>query len=124
MRVHKEDIITMALLYRKKYAGTEMISYEKVEEYERIVNDNLDEMNSNYGLKPFAIFKDCRIYTILSDENGKLFAVINPDKNLMEAKSLMNYLPLDLMIASTRDNALSAIGLTSKKEKSQKIKHK
>lgn len=117
MRIHKEDIITMALLYRKKYAGTEMISYEKVEEYERIVNDNLDEMNSNYGNKPFAIFKDCRIYTILLDENGKLFAVIGPDNDLMEAKRLMNYLPLDLVISSTRDNALSAIGLTCKKEK-------
>ena len=42
----------------------------------------------------------------------------------MEAKEIMNYLPLDLIITATSDNALSIIGLTSKKEKVKKIKHK
>lgn len=36
----------------------------------------------------------------------------------------MNYLQLGLIIAATSDNALSVIGLTSKKEKVKKIKHK
>lgn len=41
--------------------------------------------------------------------------MITFNENLMEAKRLMNYIPLELAIAATKDNAFSAIGLTREK---------
>ena len=49
-RTYESDIIAMSLLYRKEYVGTDMISYEKAINYDRVINSNLEEMNSSCGI--------------------------------------------------------------------------
>ena len=38
---YESDIVAIALLYRKKYAGTDMISYDKIKKFDEIINKNL-----------------------------------------------------------------------------------
>ena len=47
-RIYEKDIVAMALLYRKKYASTDILSYDKICKFEEAINNNLDKMNSTY----------------------------------------------------------------------------
>ena len=45
-RTKFEDIASMALIYTNRALGNKMISYDKVEEFDRVINENLDIMQS------------------------------------------------------------------------------
>ncbi len=110
-RTYESDIISMALLYRKKYCGTNMLSLNKCMEYDLIINKNLDEMNTNCGAG-IKYEEISSLYRILTNENNEQYAVINDNFNLEKAWSLIiGCLPLDILFASQKDNALSVIGL-------------
>lgn len=49
-RTYESDIVAMALLYRKKYVGSDMISYEKAMQFDQVINENLNIMNSDCGI--------------------------------------------------------------------------
>lgn len=112
-RTYESDIIAMALLYRKEYIGSDMISLDKAKEFDKTINDNLDSINSKSGIGiRYSCYDDSNLFTIMTGENNKLYAVINPNANLKDAWSFhIGLLPTDVIIAAQMDNALSIIGL-------------
>lgn len=80
-RTYESDIIAMALLYRKQYVGTDMLSYDKALEFDAIINENLDNMNSKFSIGP-RCEQTSELYRVLQDENGNIYAVINPNTDL------------------------------------------
>lgn len=110
-RTYLEDIISLALLYRKKYIGTEMISYESILKYNKVIEDNLISMNSQC----FDYTKSSdyvSVYRLVTDENFKKHAIILSSINLNYAWSIYSgCLPKDVWVASQMDNALEVIGL-------------
>ena len=110
-RTYLEDIISIALLYRKAYVGTDMISYDKLLEFDKIVNKNLDSMNSQC-LKNVRGSDYVAFYRLVTDENGNKFAVILSNANLEYAwKIHMGLASTDTLTATQMDNALNVIGL-------------
>ncbi len=57
-RTYMSDITAMALLYRKEYSGTTMILYDKVKDFDRIINEYLEDMNSSCGIGLRCISED------------------------------------------------------------------
>ena len=116
-RTYENDIIALSLLYRKKYASIDMISYDKIRRFDEVINKNLDEMEANYGTG--IIYEDISsLYFNLVNENGQVCAVLNPkiDLNLVWKYYIGNS-PLELLIAIEMDNALKEIGLISVNDK-------
>ena len=112
-RTYESDIIAMALLYRKQYVGTDMLSYDKALEFDAIINENLDNMNSKFSIGP-RCEQTTELYRILQDENGNIYAVINPNTDLKKAWEWhIGCLPIDVVIAAHQENALKTIGLRS-----------
>lgn len=106
-----EDTAAMALIYTNKATGNKMISYDKVIQFDKIINENLDEMNSI--IKPFQFYEEkSELYFYATDENDKLYLVIKPDADLKKAQSYhIDYLPHDILVASQMKNALEILGL-------------
>lgn len=110
-RTDETDIVAMALLYRNQCDGTGILSYEKALEYDRVINANLDVMNSPCGISDREE-TDNRLYFTSTDANGDLFAIINPSADLDKARSWhIGCLPVDVIVASQMPNALDVIGL-------------
>lgn len=112
-RTYIADSVAIALLYRKQNVGSDILSYEKACLFDDIINDNLDAMNSDCGIGiRYSCYEESKLFVIMTDENGKQYAVINPSADLKDAWSThVGYLPLDVVIASHMDNALAAIDL-------------
>ncbi len=112
-RTYESDIAAMALFYRKEYASTDMLSYDKILNFDKVINNNLDEMGATCGIG-MRCENASNLYFILTAEDGKTCAVINPNADLKMAwKYHIAYLPIDVLIASQMDNALKEIGLIS-----------
>ena len=110
-RTYESDIVAMVLLYRKEYVGTDMILYEKAINYDRVINYNLDNMNSSCGIG-IRSEEESLLYFLIQGEDNKLYAVIRPEADLKKAWSYhIGCLPTDVVVASQMDNALSEIGL-------------
>ena len=108
-RTYESDMVAMALLYRKEYAGTDMIAYDKVINFDRVVNENLDKANADCGI---CIRNEIPspLYRLMTDENGVLYAVINPGVDLEKMWKWHIYcLPAQVMSASYMDNVLKEI---------------
>jgi len=111
IRTKFEDIASMALIYTNRALGNKMISYSKVEEFNKVINDNLDVMSSEVDSR-LCYEEESRLYFHATDESGKVYLVIDPNSDLKEATSYhIGCLPLDIVIASQMDNALEVIGL-------------
>ena len=110
-RTYESDIIAVALLYRKQYVGTDMLSYNKALEFDAIINENLDSMNSKLSIGP-KCNQASELYRLLQDENDNVYAVINSNADLEKAWELhIGCLPIDIIIAIHQENALKTIGL-------------
>lgn len=110
-RTYENDIISMALLYRKKYVGTDMISYDKAIKFDSVINYNLDNMDATCGIG-IRTEETSRLWFIMHDENGNKYAVINPTTDLKKAwEFYIDCLPVEVCVASEMDNALKEIGL-------------
>ena len=118
-RTYMADITAMALLYRKEYCGTTMILYDKVKDYDRIINEYLEEIGSCCGIGLRCINEDTtNMYFMATDEEGNLYAVINPNANLKKAWDWhIGLLPSDIIKASYEENAFNAIDLQYKDDK-------
>ena len=110
-RTKFEDVASMALIYTNRAFGNKMISYDKVEEFDKVINENLDNMNSE--INPSLFYdEESKLYFHATDENGKLYLVIDPRADLKLAQSYhIGCLPIDVIVASQMENALSIIGL-------------
>lgn len=107
-----EDSIMLALLYNYEATHNMILSYDSVSEFDRIVNENLEDMESRVGTV-YSLDYSRMMYFVSTDEFGKTYVILNPSFNLAKAKYDYVYqVPMDVMIASKRENALNAIGLT------------
>jgi len=110
-RTYESDIIAMALLYRKEYVGTHIISYDKAVKFDKVINDNLDKMEAKYGIG-IRWEEPSKLYSLMKDEKGELCAVINPNVDLKKMWKWHVYnLPAKVILASYMDNALKEIDL-------------
>lgn len=107
----EDDIIAMALLYRKKYANTDMISYDKIKKFDNVLNSNLENLNIQFPTTP-DINEQSKLYSFVKNEDDITYVVINQNIDLNEYWSYhIGCLPLEIVIASQLDNALKEIGL-------------
>ena len=110
-RTKFEDIASMALIYTNRATGNKMISYDKVEKFDKTINENLDNMNSK--INPSLFYdEESKLYFHATDENGKLYLVIDPSADIKVAQDYhIGCLPIDIVVASQMENALNIIGL-------------
>lgn len=112
-RTYLTDSITMGLLYREKYTGTQRILYDDLLEYDSVINQNLEERNPTVPLlTKCPYYEQSKLFLITTDETQKKYAVIRPEANLEEAwNTHIGCLPLAVVIASQMPNALEKINL-------------
>ncbi len=123
-RVYFEDITTLALLYH--YEATKshsrMLPHIIIKEYDRIIDKNLDDMNSSIDIVyPLDYAK--LIYKNTQDENGNWY-----DLDVeYERYNIVNNTTRDLIVTSQMPNALEALGIQmidGKMKKMEKTHHK
>lgn len=126
-RIDRNEIITIALLYREKYIGLNYIYDNQLEQFIRIVNDNLDNMKSNISY--YNKSNSSKIYYTYQDEFGFRSYKLNNMINFHQAWiNHIDNLPMDIINACEMNNALNVIDLeindnkiTKKREKTKKI---
>lgn len=91
-------------------------------QFDQVINENLNIMNSDCGICiRCSYYDDSKLFTKMTDENGKLYAAIIPNADLDEAWQIyIGCLSLDVIVASQMDNALDVIGLEKKKDENTK----
>lgn len=111
VRTKFEDIASMALIYIHQSTGSQMISYDTVVEFEKVINENLDTMNKDLSC-PLFYDEESKLYFCATDENGKVYLVIDPRADLERCRSYhIGCLPIEVIIASQMENALDVIGI-------------
>lgn len=127
--IFKEDTITIALLYNFIATRDMILSSEKINEFDEIVDSNLEEMNSKANfIYPLDYSK--LIYFTSWDEVGNQYFILKPEFDL--EKAMTDYIynrPYDITIATQKENALDSLGLKlengkikSKEDKVRKLK--
>ena len=112
-RLDLERSANLALLYTYDASnGIRMLlSYDRIKEFDLILDINLDEMNSPVDYHLCNEESD-RIYFYSKDKCGKEYLILRPDIDLGKARrESVGYLPLDVIIASQQENALKKIGI-------------
>ena len=106
------DVVVMALLFNRDVNKlVTMISYEKVKNFDDIINKNLDDFNIKISY-PFLREETSKFYFYATDEDGKKYLVMNPEADIESARSYhIGTLPVDILVAAEKNNALAAIGL-------------
>ena len=123
-RIFKEDAITIALLYNYMATRDMLLSAEKVNEFDRIVDANLEEKNSKANIA-YPLDNTKLIYFTSWDEVGNQYYILKPDFD--EEKAIENYIyrrHYDVTIASQKENALDLLGLKLEDGKIQIKKNK
>lgn len=126
-RIDRNEIITIALLYRERYIGLNYIYDNQLEQFTRIVNDNLDNMKSNISY--YTKSSSNKIYYTCQDEFGFRSYRLNNMIDFHQAWiNHIESLPPDITNACHMNNALNVIDLeindnkiTKKREKTKKI---
>ena len=106
--------ISLIYTYRATNGKIIMISCNEVREFEKIVNENLKKMNSKvYNLTPdYLIDKDELFFTYQTDIEGNGYYVLKNDNNsINNRKRYIMSMPLDIILASQKTNALESINL-------------
>lgn len=123
-RVFKEDTASFALLYYYEATGYMMLPESKINSYDRIVDDNLDEMNSKINMI-HPINNSKLIYFVTWDENHNKYYILKPDIDIGQAR--YDYVigtPFDVIKASQMENALNSLGLKLEDGKIRIIENK
>ena len=110
-RTDQTVITALALLYVNESYGEGMILYDKTIEFDRVINENLEKMNSSCGVLYREEIENNFFFTATA-EKGKFYAIIRPDADIMKAWAFYGgMLPSDVFIASRMPNALETIGI-------------
>lgn len=122
-RVFLEEIVTLALVYNYEASSSvsRMLPKSVVQEYDRVIDANLDEMQSTIDIVyPLNYAK--LIYTNTQDEKGNWYYVIKYDVD-MENKSynILASIKEDLKIASQMPNALEVLGIQMENGKMKRV---
>ena len=106
--------LSLIYTYRATNGNTTMVKCDDVKEYEKIVNQNLKDMNSKvYDLTPdYLVDKNDLFFTYQNDiEEIGYYVLKNDSESVLRRKRYIMSLPLDIILASQRPNALEAINL-------------
>lgn len=124
-RTYLTDVAVLALLYRHKCDHGMMISYEKIEKFDEVINQNLDDKNSLFRISiRCADENQSNFYFTGKDENGVLYAIIYPNADFDKAWDRhVGCLPADIIVAALQQNALATIGLQLVNGKLQNIQN-
>lgn len=110
-RISRDDLIVIALLYRKIYVGTDMISYDKVCKFDLEIDKKLDIMSFECGFN-YECDNKSRLYFKVLDENGRLCVILNPNVNVRkEWNKILGYLPVDICLVLELNDILKCIDL-------------
>lgn len=114
--IHLHHAISLALIYTYRATNGEvtMISSEKTKEYEKVINNNLKAMNSKINsLTPdYLVNPDELFFSYVKNINDEGYYILKMDNDKVAARKryIMN-LPLDVILASEKPNALDVIDL-------------
>ena len=101
-RIYFEDVASIALLYNYKVTKRNMLSLNRVKEFDVALDKKLDEMNSNVQcVYPLDYSK--LIYFYSQDENDKEYLILKYDFDYEKAEHDLLQFPLDIYKA-IRDN--------------------
>ena len=95
-RIYMEDTVTIALLYNFDATGSMMLSLDKIKEFDCKIDDNLEKMSSKVNMI-YPIDYSKLIYFTSYDEKGNWY--------------YMCKIPIDVIRASKKENALDVLGL-------------
>ncbi len=110
-KINKSGVIEMALLYAKKYSDSDTLPLDKINTYGRIINENLNMMGSPYFLEE-KHDQGPQLYNLAFDENKNMCAIIDEDADFEAAWwYYISFLPMDVVVAAQKANALHVIGL-------------
>ncbi len=114
--IHLNQAASLALiyLYRATFGEVTMINTEQVDDFFKTINANLKEMETKvYNLTPDYMIDPDELFFIYGvDENKNGYYILkNDDESVHRRLSYVIGLPLDIVIASQKANALKCIGL-------------
>lgn len=113
MKVNKEDLYSIALLYIYHYSKglDRMLSEDSLNRFVKIVDANLDELEVTKNLS-INTQEEPSIYFCSENEEGTIYYILRNDVRINELteKYVVNA-PTDLLLASQMPNALDSIGL-------------
>lgn len=110
-KIFKEDTTTIALLYNYLANRDMLLSAEKVDEFDEMVDVNLEEIDSKANMV-YPVDYSKLIYFTSWDENGNQFYILKP--NFDVEKAMADYLynrSLDITKATQKENSLTSLGL-------------
>ena len=117
-RVFKEDIYILGLLniYTASNGSLLTVSYEKLNKYYEVVEQNLEDRNSKANCSKTVIFSEELNYYISSRGiDNELYFTLNSESTVLRTILLRKgLLPIDVLCASMQDNALECLGLQLK----------
>ena len=110
-RAQFKDTTAIALIYISRATGGQIISYDKALEFNEIVNENLDKINS--PITPyFFLDDDSKFCFYVKDVNNNGYFVINQNADIKRAQTgYIGCVPIDIVVASQMSNALDILDL-------------
>ena len=114
--IYSNEAISLALIYiyRATGAASDMVRLEQAQEYAKIINNNLREMNSTvHNLTPDSQirYKDLFFFYAEDIEENGYYVLKKDEISIAKRQNYIVGLPLDVVIASQMPNALEALGL-------------
>ena len=115
--IHLHHAISLALIYtnRATYGKTTMITADEAQNYQDVINNNLKIMKSKVNdLMPpdYVVNLDDLFFTYETDiDNFGYYILKNDARSLELRKRYIINMPLDIILASQKPNALRNINL-------------
>lgn len=117
-RVFKEDIYILGLLniHTANNRLLATVSYEKLNKYYEVVEQNLESEKSKTNcLNPVIFSEEMNYYTISRGIDSKSYFTLNNESTVLKTMLVRKgLLPIDVLCASMQDNALECLGLQIK----------
>ena len=109
--IHLHNAISLALIYQNRVENMiPMITMEEAQNYQNIINNNLKEMKSKVNTLTVADYEVDPNELFFSYNEG--YYILKKDNiSLERRKHYIMGMPLDVILASQKPNALEAIGL-------------
>lgn len=112
-RMYSEDAYCLGLLYVYQYSNMvqKMVLLDDLKNFHNCIESNLEE-KGNKDYFNFWNDNDEQIYFASSNKNGEIYYILDPMFDYSRAQSLyIGILPVDVLIASQKENALNTLGL-------------
>ena len=110
--MERVDLFTaaqLALIYNYRVTGTDMVKKENVFAFQNAINENLDNMNSS--VRRIACFDDPFCF-YAEDSCGNGYYIFKPeDKYNDMIRRFIMFFPLDVIVASQKNNALETLNI-------------